>query len=279
MNPLAGKRVAVSLGASFMGYATHAGFLAGLTAHGLRPVALGGSSAGAIAAGLHGAGLNVETIRDLVTGVALPLSFIKHTKWGLQILGDLFSRRQLAMFDAGGAVPFFEQFVGSRQIQDLQDPRVMIAMTDLQAQGAIFAREGPLALAMAASCTVPLTFTQMEWKGRLVCDGGVVHEAPIDPWFHDDSIDTIVIHRVMQQSRSRPWFVPARIIHTLSEAHHCTNNQWLADRMALAKFHGKELLVVNSTTCRPSIWSRRSREACYAAGEVSAQTFIESLSP
>ena len=278
MNALAGKRVAVSLGASFMGYATHAGFLARLTALGVRPVALGGSSAGAIAAGLHGAGLSVETIRDVVTGAAMPLSFIKRTKWGWQILGDLFSRRQLAMFDASGAVPFFEQLVGARQIEELRDPKVLIAMTDLKEQRAVFAQDGPLARAMAASCTVPLTFDQLEWKGRLVCDGGVVHEAPIDPWFGDDSIDTIVVHRVMQEFRPRPWFIPSRIIHTLSEAHHCTNNQWLADRMALAKFHGKELLVANSTTCRPSIWSRRSRESCYAAGEASAQTFIESLS-
>jgi predicted acylesterase/phospholipase RssA len=81
MSALAGKRVAISLGASFMGYATHAGFLAEIFRQGLRPVAIGGSTAGAITAGLYATGLSTETIREAVTGTALPLSFVKRTPW------------------------------------------------------------------------------------------------------------------------------------------------------------------------------------------------------
>jgi NTE family protein len=276
MNSLAGKRVAISLGASFMGYATHAGFLAEIARQGLRPVAIGGSSAGAIAAGLFAAGLSTETIREAVTGTALPLSFIKRTPWLWQQLRDIVSRRQPGFFDARGAVTYFESLVGQRQIEELHAPRLLVALTDLKASEALFVQSGPLARAMAASSLVPLIFSDLEWQGRRVCDGGVAHEAPIDPWFHDPQIDTIVIHRVHQPAGPPPWFLPLRLIHTLAASHHCTNTQWLADRRALARLHGKELIVLESTVAAPSIFSRASREACYAAGVASAESFLRS---
>ncbi|MBL9131342.1 MAG: patatin-like phospholipase family protein [Verrucomicrobiaceae bacterium] len=276
MTSLAGKRVAVSLGASFMGYATHAGFLAGLVEGGLRPVALGGSSAGAIAAGLHAAGLGTDVIRQAVTGTELPLSFIRATKWGWQQVGDIFSRRQPAWFDTRAAVDYFEQLTGARRIEELPGPRLIVGMTDMQAREAIFARSGSLALAMTASSAMPLMFTDVEWEGRRVCDGGVMHEAPMDPWLEDDGIDAIVIHRIPQPHQRAPWFIPSRIIHTLACAHHCSNSQWLADRAAMARLHGKELIVLTTTGTKPSIWSRSSRESCYSAGEATARAFIQS---
>ena len=59
-------RIAIALGASFMGYATHAGFLARLHSLGVRPVAISGSSAGAITAGFYAAGLEQEAIKKVV---------------------------------------------------------------------------------------------------------------------------------------------------------------------------------------------------------------------
>jgi NTE family protein len=276
--PLAGKRVAVSLGASFMGYATHAGFLAALTRHGLRPVALGGSSAGAIAAGMHAAGLGLEEIRAAVLGAALPLSFLKGTPWVWRQLCDILTRRQPGFFDARGAVSHLETLLGRRDIQELRDPRLLIALTDLRSGEAVFAREGPLALAITASCAVPLVFSEMIWQGRAVVDGGVVHEAPVDPWFTDPDVDVILIHRIQHPSRGRePWPLPLRMIRALARAHHATGNQWLADRQRLARLHGKELLVTTTTVSAPSLWSRASRERCYAAGEAAAQAFLTSL--
>lgn len=276
MSALAGKRVAISLGASFMGYATHAGFLAEIARQGLRPVAVGGSSAGAIAAGLFAAGLSAGTIREAVTGTALPLSFIRRTRWLVYQLRQIVSRCQPGFFDARDAVTYFESLVGQRQIEELHAPRLLVALTDLKASEALFVQSGPLARAMAASSLVPLIFSDLEWQGRRVCDGGVAHEAPIDPWFHDPEIDTIVIHRVHQPAGPPPWFLPLRLIHTLAASHHCTNTHWLADRRALARLHGKELIVLETTAAAPSIFSRASREACYTAGEAAARAFIQS---
>jgi methionyl-tRNA formyltransferase len=46
-------------------------------------------------------------------------------------------------------------------------------------------------------------------------------------------------------------------------------------KVALARLHGKELIVLESTVAAPSIFSRASREACYAAGEAAARAFIQ----
>lgn len=274
MSVLAGKRVAISLGASFMGYATHAGFLATLSQAGVKPVALGGSSAGAIAAGLFAAGLSTETIREAVLGTDLPLSFVKGTRWGLQQLRDILTRCQPGLFDALGAVRYFESLVGQRSIESLGDLRLLIAMADLESQRTVFAESGPLARAMAASCAVPLLFSPLEWQGRLVSDGGVVHEAPVDPWFAADDIDVILIHRIHQPEGLRPWLLPLRMIHTLAAAHHCVNDQWVTDRTEMARLHGKQLIILNTTSPSPSIFSRASREACYAAGEAAARAML-----
>ncbi|MFN7562607.1 MAG: patatin-like phospholipase family protein [Prosthecobacter sp.] len=274
MSALAGKRVAISLGASFMGYATHAGFLATLSQAGVKPVALGGSSAGAIAAGLHAAGLSTETIREAVLGTDLPFSFIKGTPWGLQQLRDIFTRCQPGLFDPSGAVSYFQHLVGDRQIEHLNAPRLLIAMTDIASQASVLAQSGPLARAMAASCTVPLIFSPLEWQGRLVSDGGVVHEAPVDPWFTADDIDVIFVHRIHQPEGPRPWLLPLRMIHTLAASHHCVNAQWMTDRTEMARLHGKQLVVLNTISPSPSIFSRASREACYAAGEAAARACL-----
>lgn len=149
-------------------------------------------------------------------------------------------------------------------------------MTDLASKSSILAQAGPLARAMAASCTVPILFSPLEWQGSLVSDGGVAHEAPVDPWFHADDIDTIIIHRIHQHESPRPWPLPLRMIHTIAASHHCVNAQWVADRTELARLHGKQLLILNTTSPSPSIFSRASREACYAAGEAAARAFIQS---
>jgi len=274
----AGKRIAISLGASFMGYATHAGFLATLTQAGVKPVALGGSSAGAIAAGLHTAGLSIETVREAVLGTSLPLSFVKRTPWGLQQLRDIFTRCQPGLFEPSGAIGYFENLVGQRQIEQFKDPRLLIAMTDLASKSSILAQEGPLARALAASCTVPIILSPLDWQGRLVSDGGVAHEAPVDPWFQADDIDTIIIHRIHQPEGPPPWLLPLRMIHTIAASHHCVNAQWVADRTEIARLSGKQLIILNTTAPSPSLFSRASREACYAAGEAAARAFLSSAS-
>lgn len=269
-------RIAISLGASFMGYATHAGFLARLHALGVRPVALAGSSAGAITAGLYAAGLSPETIRACVLSPRLFLAFASRTKWFWHHFLDVFTRRRPGFFDASGAVPYFESLVGERDIESLSAPRLMIALSDLERHETMFARRGPLARAMAASACVPTMFSPLEFEGRACTDGGVVHETPVDPWFHDDDIDHIILHRITQPPGRPPWLLPGRLLATIADSHECLSRQILADRIEFAKLHGKKLTVVTTVHPRPSPLSPGRLNGGYALGEESARQLCES---
>lgn len=269
-------RIAISLGASFMGYATHAGFMAELHARGIRPVAVAGSSAGAITAGLYAAGLAQEAIRDCVLSPRLYLSFASRTRWFWHHVLDVFTRRRPGFFDASGAVPYFESLVGQRQIESLTAPRLMIAMSDLEKHETIYASSGPLARAMTVSACVPTLFSPMEFAGRACTDGGVVHETPVDPWFKDDDIDHIILHRIAQPPSTPPLLLPGRLLTTIGDSHACLSRQILDDRIELARLSGKKLSIITTTHPRPSpLFPGRLKEA-YALGEATARAWFES---
>lgn len=269
-------RIAISLGASFMGYATHAGFMAALHARGLRPVAVAGSSAGAITAGLYAAGLSQQAIRDCVLSPRLFLSFASRTKWIWHHLLDVFTRRRPGFFNASGAIPHFESLVGRRGIESLTHPRLMIALSDLEKHETIYATRGPLARAMAASSCVPTLFAPLEFEGRACTDGGVVHEAPVDPWFDDDDIDHIILHRIIQQPTRPSLLLPGRLLGTIGDSHQCLSRQILADRIDRARHSGKKLTIVSTEHPRPSPFFPGRLKETYALGEATARAWLDS---
>jgi len=272
-------RVAISLGASFMGYATHAGFMARLHSLGVRPVAMAGASAGAITAGLYAAGLTQESIRKAVLSPRLFLSFASRTKWIWHQFLDVVTRRAPGLFDSRGAIAHFESLVGKKGIESLNNPRLMIALCDLAKHETAFATRGPLAVAMAASSCVPVVFTPLEFEGRRYTDGGIAHETPVDPWFTDEGVDHIILHRINQPPLGVSAFFPSRLIASIAASHETMSSQILADRMALARLHGKRITVATTLHHRPSPLFPGRLKHNYALGEATAQQlFDETLS-
>lgn len=274
----AASRIAISLGASFMGYATHAGFMARLHSLGVRPVAVAGSSAGAIAAGFYAAGLDHDTIRQAVLSKRLYLSFASRTKWIWHQFVDIYRHRHPGFFDCSGAIAHFESLVGTRDIASLSQPKLMITLTDLAKRETLFATQGSLATAMAASACVPTLFSPIPFEGRSCTDGGIAHEVPVDPWLKDDSIDHIILHRVTQPPGKPPLFLPGRLLATIAASHEMMGDQIMADRIELARLHGKKLTVVTTVHSRPSPFLPGRLKNGYAHGEATAQRlFDESL--
>lgn len=268
-------RIAISLGASFMGYATHAGFMARLHALGVRPVAVGGSSAGAITAGLYAAGLEQEAIRQAVLSPRLYLSFAWRTKWFWhQFINSLIDRHP-GFFDPRGAIAHFESVVGTRSVESLSNPQLLIALSDLSKHETLFVRSGSLATAMAASACVPMLFTPLAFEGRMCTDGGVSHESPVDPWFTDEGIDHIIIHRIIQPPKKPPVMPLHRLMATVAATHESMNRQILNDRIELARLHGKKLTIITTSHARPSpLFPARLKEL-YELGDATAQQFFD----
>jgi len=272
---MSAPRIAISLGASFMGYATHAGFMARLHALGVRPVAMAGSSAGAITAGLYAAGLETDVIRQALISQRLHLSFASRTKWVWHQFVEVFRFRHPGFLNPAGAIGYFESFVGQRGIESLTQPRLMIALSDLSQHETLFATHGPLARAMAASCCVPMLFSPMEFNGRLCTDGGLAHETPLDPWLTDDSIDHIILHRITQPADKPPLLLPGKLAATIAASHELMGRQILADRMTLARIHGKKITAATTTHPRPSPLFPGRLKSGYALGEVTAQKLFD----
>lgn len=273
-------RIAISLGASFLGYATHAGFLAGLHERGVRPVAVAGSSAGAIAAGLYASGLSQERIREEVLRRALRWSFVRRTNWLWHQLITFGFSRHPSIFNSASAVRHLESVVGQRRIEDIASPRLTIALSDLDNHQPHFARSGPLARAMAASCCVPVMFSPIEFEGRLHHDGGVAHEVPVDFWFEDPEVDLIVIHRIDHPPGPRASFFPVNLIELSGASHYTCAEQLFYYRQKLAAIHGKKLLLARTTHARPPLVANQDLSSHYELGRRQAETFYqETLRP
>lgn len=268
-------RIAISLGASFMGYATHAGFIARLQALGVRPVAVSGSSAGAITAGLYAAGLEPEVIKRAVLSKRLFLSFASKTKWVWHQFVDVFNHWHPGFFNAHGAIAYFESLVGEIDMGKLTDPRLMIALSDLRKEETFFVTRGSLARAMAASACVPMLFSPIQFDNRQCTDGGIAHEMPVDPWFKDDSIDHIILHRITQPPGKRPLLLPGRLLATIAASHETLSRQILADRLELARLHGKAITLATTVHPRPSPLFPSRLKTSYALGEESAQKLYD----
>ncbi len=268
-------RIAISLGASFLGFATHAGFLARLHALGVRPVAVGGSSAGAVAAGLYAAGLSQEAIHDTVCSDRFRRSFVRRTPWWTHHLRNTFRERNVSLFKPDGAVHFLESVLGHREVQDLRAPSFLAAVSDLNLAQSRFLTEGSLARAMVASCCVPAIFAPLEHAGIQCHDGGVAHEAPVDPWLDDPGVDLIIVHRIAHTPYTPPRFFPFNMLHLTGQAHACVSAQLLDYRCRIAALNGKKLIVTTTQHDRPPVMTSKRMPEFYALGEEMAQQFYE----
>lgn len=268
-------RIAIALGASFMGYATHAGFMARLHSLGIRPVAVGGSSAGAIAAGLYAAGLEQSAIKAAVLSPRLYLSFASGTRWVWHQFIAVHMHRYPGFFEARGAVRYFESLIGQRDMASIRNPKIMIALSDLERGETLFAANGPLATAMAASACVPLLFSPLQFQGRACTDGGVSHETPVDPWLQDDEVEHIIMHRIEHSAGGSPRLLPSRLFDTVFSSRDTMSRQILEDRIRLARLYGKKLTVVTTHHPRPSPLFPSTLRDRYAQGEAAAQKLFD----
>jgi NTE family protein len=74
---------------------------------------------------------------------------------------------------------WMEDQLGELDIRDLAIPFGSVA-SDLETGERVILTEGPLARAVRASCSVPGFVTPVEIDGRLLCDGGVLDNLPVE---------------------------------------------------------------------------------------------------
>jgi NTE family protein len=160
------KRVGLALGGGVMRGLAHVGVLTVLKREGIPIDVVAGTSAGSLIGALYCAGLSIEDL----TALALRLGW-----W--HIARPVFPLRGLITF-----LPmerYLVKLIGDLGFADLRVPLAAVA-TDLGRGEPYVMCEGRLAPAVRASCSVPGLVTPVEMDGRVLCDGGISNNLPVD---------------------------------------------------------------------------------------------------
>lgn len=164
---LAGKGIGVALSGGGARGLAHIGVLKAFVARGVPIDCIGGTSFGAIQAGMFAMGLSIEQMVQLNLEVIAQKPFTEYT---LPVIAMVASRRR----DAGIRHSF-----GDIRIEDLWLPYLAVS-TDLCAAQAVVHERGSLGLAASASSSLPGVLVPVIDGPRILVDGGIVNNLPAD---------------------------------------------------------------------------------------------------
>jgi NTE family protein len=176
-----GPRVALALGGGSARGLAHIVVLEALDELGIKPVAIAGTSMGAICGALYAIGLSAAEIRaGFEAQFASRAGFVKHFAGKLKGgMSSLWSLRAPGIVDN---VTLFEMLLPDVLHCDFEAfriPFVAIA-ADFYAIEQVILDHGPVIPALAASCALPSMARPVVLEGRVLIDGGYVNPVPYD---------------------------------------------------------------------------------------------------
>ena len=160
------KRVGLALGGGVIRGMAHVGVLKVLERAGIPVDVISGTSVGSLIGAFYSTGRSVDDLAALASKVGW--RHILRPAW----FGDGF-------FSFSGLEGWLVKQLGDLQFSDLTRPFVAVA-SDIDSWQRVFLREGPLASAVRASCSVPGFIQSVELHGRRLADGGITDNLPVD---------------------------------------------------------------------------------------------------
>lgn len=172
---------------------------------------------------------------------------------------------------------YLRRVLGEKQIEELQQPTLEIAVTNMTKLTTQLRTHGPLADFIVASLAVPLIFATQTIEGEDYLDGGIVNDAPYEQWLNDPDIHTIIVHRI--QHYEKPRRVPWRGIFRISaEAHTCVTRDLARRANERAEKSDKKIVFVETKTHHPGVFQGRLARELIARGVATAQELRASVS-
>lgn len=163
---MARKKIGLALGGGVAKGLGHIGVIRALLELGVPIDCVAGTSSGSVVGALLAAAMTPDQIEAIA----------KATRWR-DLVKPVIPR--LGLLDGGRLEHLLVKVLGDRRIEDLALPFACVA-TDIVTGEEVVIRTGPLAPAIRASCSMPGFFTPVEIDGRLLVDGGVVDNVPVD---------------------------------------------------------------------------------------------------
>jgi NTE family protein len=145
----------------------HLGVLKMLEEIGLRPHAISGTSAGAMAGALYASGKGPEEILDLMKNY-------KYFGW------TSISFKRDGFFSMDMLKTVLKDNIGHNDF-NLLKTKLFVTATDLIKGEPVIFSSGELAEAVIASSSVPVLFEPVKFDGKLLVDGGVLNNFPVEP--------------------------------------------------------------------------------------------------
>lgn len=161
------RTVGLALSGGAVRGAAHVGVLQVLEREGIRPDIVAGTSVGA----LVGAGWAAELPADELAALFREIRWPKLAKINL--------RSKFSLVDTGPLGDLLVERYGVARIEELARPFAAVCCDVLSGEAVVF-RTGALDVALRASAAVPGIFPPVELGSRLLVDGCVVNNLPVD---------------------------------------------------------------------------------------------------
>ncbi|KQV34098.1 Patatin [Rhizobium sp. Root73] len=174
--------VAIAFGGGGARGLAHIHVIETLNELGIRPVAIAGSSIGAIMGAGMAAGLTGADIRDHTLATVGRRKEIVNRLWSLRpssftqaVAGGF----RFGQFNLERILPAFLPEAIPKDFGELGIP-LQIAVTDYYGQAEHVCQSGDLHQALAASAAIPAMFMPVRINGRVMIDGGIYNPVPFD---------------------------------------------------------------------------------------------------
>lgn len=182
------------LSAGFFGFFSHTGLLRAFEERKLAPANLIGVSAGALAGGLWCSGISATDLAQTLHGLR------RADFWdpGLP-LGGLLKGRKFG--------ELLRELLGEVGVRDVEDCSIQFTpvVHDVLERRPVAVRNGPLDIAIRASCTVPLMFRPVVFERRVWVDGGVSDRCGVTA-LHGE--ERVLLHYLPSRRRFGPPTTP-----------------------------------------------------------------------
>lgn len=191
----------------------HVGVLQALEDHQIYPDFIAGTSAGALIGAMYAFGVPVQEIYDRAAKLRWP-----------HISSPAVSSLGLATNAAIGKL--VHEVVGRVKIEDALIPLVVIT-TDIETGEEVVIKKGDLAEAVVASTCIPGVFRPVHKDGRLLVDGGLVDNVPVDP-LREMGADVVIGVNVSPHGKYRK---PAHLIDVALNAYDIVTGSATANKL------------------------------------------------
>jgi NTE family protein len=185
------KTLGLALGSGGARGVAHIGFLQALDEAGIKPDYITGCSMGAVVGGCYASGMSPKEMKKIVLQLK-PRDLIDVNPTALTQMSLLRSKKLRDLLASN---------IGDVEMENLKTPFKCVATDILSGQLHIF-ESGSTALAVQASSTIPCVFKPVEYRNKLLVDGGCLCRVPVR-LVKDMGADVVVAVDVLKNCSER----------------------------------------------------------------------------